>query len=328
MMGSTTGLQSDSDSFHSAVGSSEEATDNEENPIRMDLRRKDSGYSEEISRPIYETVPCDADFDFSQVKANLMLIAGLDRKSDRRITQRTSRKNFSRQQTVSSRKNSIRSHKTKTEHPIKLISRRQSSILSSPSNSVHVRSRNLSRTTSIHSPITAEDPHMVHQKAKEIIQALQSSKNAINSTEAGVPLLCQHSRSIEHIFNHSRSIPPAIASETQPDSHLEKQSSLFYTAANIDWTDPTRRKEAYEKHDRNDRGFRRWLKKITPRHWQTTRLNFYDGNNDTGSVRRYRLDIKDMEESSVTYKELSLSRARNAFTCLPLAKSTSRLEAR
>jgi len=86
----------------------------------------------------------------------------------------------------------------------------------------------------------------------------------------------------------------------------EKPIEVVLPATVIDWTDPKTRKREYEKIDRNTRGWRGLWYKIAPCGLsKSSRTQFYDektGDDDAGSVRRYRLDIDDTEK--VVHKEI------------------------
>lgn len=67
----------------------------------------------------------------------------------------------------------------------------------------------------------------------------------------------------------------------------------------IDWTSTATRRREYERIDRSHRGLRGWWRRIAPRWCQrsrSSRISFYDGDSDAGSVRRYRIPLADESE--------------------------------
>ena len=95
--------------------------------------------------------------------------------------------------------------------------------------------------------------------------------------------------------NRSPSLPT-------PTPHHQPTYSNFFPATTIDWTLPSTRRKDYSEIDRSCRGIRGLWRKVTPRFCRRNQyVDFFTGENkedqsDAGSVRRYRLDLKDEDE--------------------------------
>ena len=117
---------------------------------------------------------------------------------------------------------------------------------------------------------------------------------------------------------------------------IRNPSPLISPVQTIDWTDPVKRRRTYEQYDKSRRGLRGVIRRITPRWLQSKTVEFYNGDSDAGSVRRYRLHVDNDEESSpaeevstegrrisgqshrsrqVYSKPLRLSRSRSNWSC-------------
>ena len=178
-------------------------------------------------------------------------------------------------------------------------SRRSSFSPASTKVSLCGRPRVLSRTTSAYTAMNQDDPYIAHQRATHIFQSL----------EAGVQSPAQLFSSPQYSFHTSQpSLPFDVTCEdrslnasrlqlqnTSSSVPTDYQTPAFTPATVIDWTDPSTRRRQYEKYDRNRRGIRGFLRKVAPRWIQGggSRLSFYDGGSDAGSVRRYRMDLGD-----------------------------------
>ena len=108
-------------------------------------------------------------------------------------------------------------------------------------------------------------------------------------------------------------ISPTSATVPAPSlSELDTESSSLYTekaealsnhipATVIDWTSPSTRRREYEEIDKSCRGVRGLWRRFAPRCCRTnSRLKFYDGTDgsDVGSVRRYRLDLREQDDEN------------------------------
>lgn len=78
------------------------------------------------------------------------------------------------------------------------------------------------------------------------------------------------------------------------------QYENFVPASSIDWTQPSTRQREYRKIDQSHRGLRGLWRRLTPRwcHRKSRHLDFFreDDKYDTGSVRRYRIDMAGNED--------------------------------
>ena len=251
--------------------------------------RKDSGYSEEPRRPIYRCSSDSGALTFLELQRNLDESVARKGSAVRHYLS-SSRRNSSAASTGQPKHRSSRTKLKDNENvnSTELLLQQQA-VLTSSNGSTHGTSKTLGQKTSNNLKQSAGDPYLVHQKVIFTIQTSELFDIAVSSNGASRSPSILMAESIND--QSTRSDSSTMSSTVDLETHT---SSPFYAATNIDWTDPNTRRKAYEKHDRSQRGFRKLLKRITPRTWQNEHLQFYDGNSDAGSVRRYRLDIDEV----------------------------------
>lgn len=69
----------------------------------------------------------------------------------------------------------------------------------------------------------------------------------------------------------------------------------------INWTSTSTRRREYEKIDKSHRSLRGWWRRVAPRWFprpRSSRMGFYDGDSDAGSVRRYRIELPAEDDDS------------------------------
>ncbi|CAF9914565.1 MAG: hypothetical protein GOMPHAMPRED_008195 [Gomphillus americanus] len=285
--------------------------------------RKDSGYSEEPRRPIYRCLSDSGTLTFLELQRDL------DESTVRKGSTFRHRRSSSRRNSSAAlagqpkhRSSQAKSKDNEKVNPLELLLQQQAA-LTSPNDSTYGTSKTLSGKSSNSLQLPAKDPYPVHQKAIAIIQTSEVSDIAVssNGVSRSSSILMAESFNDQSTRSNSSAISSTIDLEADT-------ISPFYAAANIDWTDPNTRRKAYEKHDRAQRGFRRLLKRITPRKWQNEHLQFYDGNSDAGSVRRYRLDIDEVQGCVRTGSDKEIGNilrlSRYASNRFPLSRSASR----
>ncbi|GLI82006.1 hypothetical protein PoHVEF18_010406 [Penicillium ochrochloron] len=96
--------------------------------------------------------------------------------------------------------------------------------------------------------------------------------------------------------NHS-----AAHHQSHGHGYSPSASSIHVPATVIEWTSPSTRRAEYEKIDRASRGVRGLWRRVAPRWCQTrdSRTPFFEEGKTSreGSVRRFRMDLPDEEES-------------------------------
>ena len=175
-------------------------------------------------------------------------------------------------------------------------SRRSSFNPASGTPSLYGRPRALSRASSAYTTTSAEDPYMAHQRALHIFQSPQSATQSPVPRFSSSPCSSTTSRNSHRgLRNQEKSLYESFlqSEESLHGDETEDQALPFTPATIIDWTDPSTRRKEYEKHDRSRRGIRGFWRKVTPKWFQGggSRVSFYEGDSDVGSVRRYRLDL-------------------------------------
>ena len=195
-----------------------------------------------------------------------------------------------------------------------------------------VRSKPASRKNSLYAASggTTSDPYLAHARAKEILQALDpivraTSNNTIQASPCHLP---GDHQNVDATTTSLYTPPTGIISPTSqytvtsqyslisPPTHhsmpLDQDSQPEPAPASppqtiVYWMHPASRLEEYERHDRNRRGVRGFLRKFFV--WGG-RKTFYEqqengADDDKGSVRRYRLDLSGKEgEKESTVKEV------------------------
>lgn len=98
-------------------------------------------------------------------------------------------------------------------------------------------------------------------------------------------------------------------------------SSIHVPATVMEWTSPSTRRAEYEKIDRASRGVRGLWRRVAPRWCQSrdSRTPFFEeGKSKTdreGSVRRFRMDLPDVEESDRSNPRAQLESWHKRRTC-------------
>ena len=284
--------------------------------------RKDSGYAEEPRKSVYRISSDNGAFNFLKMQ-NSDAPRSIRQEKGHDSGSRTCRRGVSSQ--PCSRSSQIGQPLKGSESVLHLtkpsstnLSGSSSRRLASPPASARQRHVSkpaaLRRAATIHPMSKAGDVIATHRRAKEIISALEGSKayplaTATNTLPSGY---------YGYSFAESRtslsprdSVVPSLSSATKLASFQSPnspQSSTFSPATTIDWTHPATRRRTYEKHDRKKTGIRGAVRRITPR-WLRgdDGIDFYDGDGDAGSVRRYRLDLDPGEETPSKQEEAEKS---------------------
>ncbi len=110
--------------------------------------------------------------------------------------------------------------------------------------------------------------------------------------------------------------------ENSLDAH---QYSNHVPATIIDWTLPSTRRREYRKIENTCRGIPGLWRRFAPRFFQRNRrLSFYEDEKDadTGSVRRYRIDLPEDEDekaksvAKANGSRLSLDKVKRSWSCI------------
>lgn len=147
-----------------------------------------------------------------------------------------------------------------------------------------------------------EDPFVLHRRSTQIFQSLEPSPNSRsrNSIDAErrltSPSLPDLSLLSSTITATEQGLPTHQVDGA--DSILRYQYDNHVPATVIDWTLPSTRRQEYREIDKSCQGIRGLWRRLVPRRFRgNSRLSFFnDDDSDTGSVRRYRLDLPDEEE--------------------------------
>ena len=120
------------------------------------------------------------------------------------------------------------------------------------------------------------------------------------------------------------------------DAYNEKSSAAtcHLPSTIIDWTSPSTRRREYEEIDKSSRGVRRLWRRFTPRWCRSkSRLKFYNSGeeDDAGSVRRYRLDLPELDEkksssTSGDKRRPTLQRSATSWSCFSSQRYGEKLE--
>ena len=144
---------------------------------------------------------------------------------------------------------------------------------------------------------------------RESVQLFQTFSNTPNRP-AALSLASRRHTSPTITLVSPSSYPQRNASQDSVDqAGLETlregpyQYENFVPAPSIDWTHASTRARQYRKIDQSCRGLRGLWRRLTPRwcHGKSGHLDFFredDDKSDTGSVRRYRIDIAGTGEGS------------------------------
>lgn len=210
-------------------------------------------------------------------------------------------------------------------------SRRSSFAASQPVNPYNRKPLFPNRSTSAaYDKRRGEDPFLIHRRSTQIFQTFESPqrgpsrvrpddrRSLVSPSLPNLPGVPSKVVTTEQGF--------AISPVEDANPNLQHQYENHVPATVIDWTFPSTRRLEYREIDKSCRGFRGIWRRLAPR-WcrRNSRLSFFDGNSsDTGSVRRYRLDLPEVEKENsancveITEQEieLSLGKTRRKWSCL------------
>lgn len=149
-------------------------------------------------------------------------------------------------------------------------------------------------STSTHNP--AKDPLTFHHNSCRLFQSLgvhlayhQRSPDACPTeglTDTNNPS-SHHDLIPAHLS--TAAISDGLNSPSTDASTTKPMSSTI-----IDWTSTSTRRREYERIDKSHRSLRGWWRRVAPRWFprpRSSRMGFYDGDSDAGSVRRYRIEL-------------------------------------
>lgn len=213
---------------------------------------------------------------------------------------------------TSYRRNSTRCHSTAQilTRPSKTCSRRSSFLVRQLSETHPWRPRVPQRRSSTARYRTySTDPPAPHSKSLLLIQYLEVSlANGIESfssrpqghlKSASLPALLSPATAVEVEPYPSQSSSILVDS---PKLQQQHSYSNYVPATTIDWTLPSTRRRQYEEIEKSSRGIRGLVRRFTPILFRSNgnRVGFYDAEkgNDTGTVRRYRLDADDNDSDA------------------------------
>lgn len=174
-----------------------------------------------------------------------------------------------------------------------------------------------------------EDPFLLHRRSTQIFQVFDSPQREPSRVQPDdqrslVPPGPTNLPHVPSVVTTEQGFAISPAEDANPD--LQHQYENHVPATVIDWTLPSTRRLEYRKIDKSCRGFRGIWRRLAPR-WcrRNSRLSFFDDNSsDTGSVRRYRLDLPEVEKENsangveITEQEieLRLGKSRRKWSCL------------
>lgn len=208
-----------------------------------------------------------------------------------------------------------------SKHSARSSSRRSSSAYIRPSLSTRVRS--LPADLPLHRS-DLDSVLALHSRSCNLFSSLSTPSSAPQSP--GLHSIGRHSTDIpyrplhvdtsslvsipSHEPAHSSSMPsPAVSTRS---SHADVEPGVSTPAAPpatvIHWNSPSTRRREYAEIDRSTKGFRGFLRRVTPR-WlsrRPPRQAFYDGekdDDDACSVRRYRIEVPEDDAMSTACKE-------------------------
>jgi hypothetical protein len=131
----------------------------------------------------------------------------------------------------------------------------------------------------------------------------------VSSTTTTPHFLQNRDRSNTMPTNHSQP-------HHQGHNYSPSASSIHVPATVMEWTSPSTRRAEYEKIDRASRGVRGLWRRVAPRWCQSrdSRTPFFEEGKNAreGSVRRFRMDLPDEEESDRRSKPLEFWDRRRA----------------
>lgn len=191
-----------------------------------------------------------------------------------------------------SSRSSIATSSHKASHP---TTRRSSSFLLQPlPQAPLIRPSMTKRAASVGTIQVFDNPFLPHQ-----IPASHTETAAAKPSATPIPT----------------SIPKHLRSSSSPCPrspfccHQQPSYTNYVPATTIDWTLPSTRKQEYEEIDRRCRGLKGLWRKVAPKSWRRNQqIGFFDDTrgekgDDSGSVRRFRVDIEDEDDGSSIYEK-------------------------
>lgn len=151
-----------------------------------------------------------------------------------------------------------------------------------------------------------DDPFLVHRRSMQIFQTFENlqgeqfRRRPDGRRSLVSPSLPDLPRAPSTVVTTEQGFAFSQAEDADPD--LQHQHESHVPATVIDWTLPSTRRLEYREIDKSCQGFRGIWRRLAPR-WcrRDSRLSFFDGNDsDAGSVRRYRLDLPEVEKENIT----------------------------
>lgn len=173
---------------------------------------------------------------------------------------------------------------------------------------------------------SAEDPILLYQRSKSLFE----------SPPHGLEYLDHSAMLSQEPLTSSLPCPPRASTATndltdgllankEENSVDAYQYSNHMPATIIDWTLPSTRRREYRKIESTCRGIPGLWRRFAPRFFQRNRrLSFYEDekDDDTGSVRRYRLDLPEDEDEKTrpvvktNGSRLSLNKVKRSWSCI------------
>ena len=185
----------------------------------------------------------------------------------------------------------------------------------------------LRSTSTAHRSSFEADPYLVHERSRQLF---------------GSPDSRMMRPSIER-FSSLPNRPYDSIAEAEDDisgnTYDEKARATTHHApcTVIDWTSPCTRRREYAEIDKSSRGLRGLWRRLAPR-WcmSNSRLNFYHSGeeDDAKSVRRYRLDLPNLQERKSSSSESlrsqgkvrpDIQRSRTSWSCFRSERNDEKL---
>ncbi len=174
---------------------------------------------------------------------------------------------------------------------------------------------------------SAEDPILLYQRSKSLFESPLHGRDyldhsAMLSQEPSTPSLPYLPRASTTPADDLAQGLLANEEENSLDAH---QYSNHVPATIIDWTLPSTRRREYRKIENTCRGIPGLWRRFAPRFFQRNRrLSFYEDEKDadTGSVRRYRIDLPEDEDekaksvAKANGSRLSLDKVKRSWSCI------------
>lgn len=179
-----------------------------------------------------------------------------------------------------------------------------------------------------------EDPILLYQRSKSLFESPRNGLDYINRSET----LSQEQLTPSLPYLPHASTTPAddvaqgLLANEEDDFSITHQYSNHVPATIIDWTLPSTRRREYRKIQSSCRGIPGLWRRFAPRFLQRNRrLSFYEDekDDDTGSVRRYRLDLPDDEDRKsksgvkANGSRLSLDKLKRSWSCIGSFKKSA-----